>query len=157
MKLCYFVAGGSSFGSRYKLFHRRKSQFHRRKGATAVEFALVMPFVILLFFGAITIYGMLMTQNTLTAASGEGGRLAMLPSVTSEDAIVAAVEERLQQGGVDPALVTIEVNPAQLTNLVTGDEISISVSMPMRDCTWIPLDIISPSQTLTAETTYIRE
>lgn len=136
---------------------RRRKTIVRHRGATAVEFALVAPVVILVVFGAVVLAGLFMTQNTLTAAAREGGRVASLPSVTSQATIVAAVHERLQEGGVNPEWVTIDVSPTGLGSLTTGDEVSVSVSMLFSSSTWPQLIGIPSNTVLAAETTYIRE
>jgi Flp pilus assembly protein TadG len=135
---------------------RRKS-FLRRDGATLVEFALVASVVFLFVLAGIMFYGVLMTQNTLTAAAREGCRLASLPDVTSTATVIDAVEDRIERGGADPAWATIAVSPADMSNLDTGDEVSVSVSMPLSRSTWIQVGAILPDGNLDAEITYIRE
>jgi hypothetical protein len=107
--------------------------------------------------GAVMFYGMLMTQHALTAAAREGCRLASLAHVTSEDTVIDVVRDRLQRGGADPAWANVDVNPAALGGLETGDEVSVSVSMPLSKSTWIQLVHIPSNSELTAEITYIRE
>lgn len=128
-----------------------------RKGATAVEFAVVVPIVILLILCAVMFSGVLMTQNTLTAAARAGGRVACLSSVTSDNAVVAAVKDRLQQGGVDPDQATIDVTPSDLSSVNAGDEISVTVSIPMNQTTWWQWGDIPESKNLVSEISFIRE
>ena len=78
----------------------RRKTFLGRDGATAVEFALVAPLVILFVFCGVMFFGVLMTQNTLTAAARAGGRVASRPYVTSTATVNTAVQDRLQQAGV---------------------------------------------------------
>jgi len=135
----------------------RRPARRRRRGATVVEFALVAPIVLLCVFSAVVFYGMLTTQNTLTAAAREGGRTASLPHVISQTAVIEAVEDRLRRGGADPVWATIEVSPADLGSLTTGDEVRISVSMPLSRSTWLPLAGVPSAAALASEITYIRE
>jgi Flp pilus assembly protein TadG len=57
----------------------------RERGATAVEFALLLPMLLLLLFGIIDFGRALNAQITLTQAAREGARLAALnqPNVVS--------------------------------------------------------------------------
>ena len=50
-----------------------------RHGATCVEFAFVAPIVIMMVFGLVHFAALLMSQNVLTAAAREGGRMASMP------------------------------------------------------------------------------
>ena len=135
----------------------RRKGFLRRRGATVLEFALVAPVVLFFFFAAVMFDGMLMSQNMLTAAAREGGRLASLPSANSQEAVIAAVQESLRQGGADPDCATIDVDPTDLGSLSTGDEVTISVSLPLGKSTWFPLAGLVPDKSLSTEITFIRE
>ena len=57
----------------------------RERGATAVEFALLLPVLLLLLFGIVDFGRALNAQITLTQAAREGARLAALnqPNVVS--------------------------------------------------------------------------
>jgi Flp pilus assembly protein TadG len=56
------------------------------RGAAAVEFALVMPLLLLLVFGIVE-FGLIMNrQITVTHAAREGARYYSLPSVTPDQA-----------------------------------------------------------------------
>ena len=62
--------------------HRERSE----RGAAAVEFALVMPLLLLLVFGIVE-FGLIMNrQITVTHAAREGVRYYSLPTVTSAQA-----------------------------------------------------------------------
>ena len=135
---------------------KRKSRSAERNGVSAVEFALVAPVVFLILLALIQFAGLLMSKNLLTAAAREGGRVASMPGTVSTDTVVAAVEDRLQRGGIDPSLVTVSVNPTSLSSVTSGQELRVSVSAPISDMGWI-FAIAPPSANLSAEITYDRE
>ncbi len=135
----------------------RREAFLRRKGTSTVEFALVAPVVFMIVFSSIMFFGVLMTQNTLAAAARTGGRVASPTSVNSSVTVIDAVQQRLQQGGVDVESVTVNVSPTDFTNLNTGDEVSITVSMPLSKSTWLQFGDFLPDNDLAAEMTFIRE
>jgi len=81
----------------HRMLHRvasqRRAVFARRQqGVAAVEFALVFPVMFLLIYGMIT-YGLIMVaQQTLTVAVGEGARAALRYSTSPASAACQAVD-----------------------------------------------------------------
>jgi Flp pilus assembly protein TadG len=75
----------------------------RERGAAAVEFALLLPVLLLLVFGIVDFGRALNAQITLTQAAGEGVRLAALgqPNVVSRTQAAAT--------GISPVTVTVTV------------------------------------------------
>ena len=76
------------------------------RGQSVVEFALVLPLLLLILFG-ITEFGRAwMTVNILTSGAREGARLAV---VTAPDvpAVVTKVNEVCAAAGVTPTSVTV--------------------------------------------------
>lgn len=71
------------------------------RGAAAVEFAIVLPLLVLFVFGMIDFGRLFFTQITVTQAAREGSRLAALnlPDVQSRTAAAAT--------GVSPTTVTV--------------------------------------------------
>jgi Flp pilus assembly protein TadG len=135
---------------------RKRDRKARRRGASAVEFAVVSPVLFLLLLAVVQFAGLLMSQNVLTSAAREGGRVASLPTTVSRDTVVTAVEEELRRGCIQPDLVTVNVTPTALVDAQTGDELRVSVSVPIRKMGWIWA--IAPQDAhLSAEITYARE
>jgi Flp pilus assembly protein TadG len=76
------------------------------RGQSVVEFALVLPLLLLILFG-ITEFGRAwMTQNILTSAAREGARLAV---VTGPDValVTTKITEVCAAAGVTPSAITI--------------------------------------------------
>src|ERR1035441_3214877 len=75
----------------------------RERGAAAVEFALLLPVLLLLVFGIVDFGRALNAQITLTQAAREGVRLAALgqPNVVSRTQAAAT--------GISPVTVTVTV------------------------------------------------
>ncbi|MGH8867316.1 MAG: TadE/TadG family type IV pilus assembly protein [Actinomycetes bacterium] len=70
----------------------------REAGAAAVEFALILPILLLLVFGIIDFGRALNAQITVTQAAREGARLAALGRPTSE--VTTRVTDAAQLNGV---------------------------------------------------------
>jgi len=82
------------------------SFIRRNNGQSVIEFALVLPILLLVFFG-ITEFGRVwMTANVLTQAAREGCRLAV---VTGPDIpiVTAKVTEVCTAAGVTPTAITV--------------------------------------------------
>jgi len=117
---------------------------------------VVAPVVLLVVLALIQFASLLMSLNLLTAAARKGARLASLPTTMSTDAVVSEVREQLERGGIDPSIVTVNVTPTVLNDLMSGEELSVSVSGPMNEMVWIAPTIPS-GLNLSAEIAYQRE
>lgn len=72
------------------------------RGQALMEFALVMPVLLGFLVGMIELGQAWRSQQVLTSAVREGGRLAIVPTSTSEQ-VSKRIGEVLSQGGLDPA------------------------------------------------------
>jgi Flp pilus assembly protein TadG len=80
---------------------RLPARIRSEAGAELVEFALVLP-LLLLVFGGIVDFGLLLQrQQVVTNAAREGARLAILPGYTSDD-ISARVTQFVREGINNP-------------------------------------------------------
>jgi Flp pilus assembly protein TadG len=96
---------------REPLFRRLQS----RRGAELIEFALVLPFL-LLIFGGIVDFGLLLhRQQVVTNAAREGARLAVLPGYQLAD-VQARVQAFVQEG----------INDASASPVTTLTPVSIT-------------------------------
>jgi len=64
---------------------RNRSRSHGERGAAAVEFALILPLLVMLVFGIIQFSIAYNRQQGLHAAAREGARIASLPQTTKTD------------------------------------------------------------------------
>lgn len=107
-----------------------------RKGAAAVEFALVAPVFVLLIFGIIEFGRAMMVQQILVNASREGARRAVLDGATA-DAVRQSVVDYLQKSSVKVPSENVLVSPDPGTAR-NNQEISVSVSVPFADVSLVP-------------------
>jgi Flp pilus assembly protein TadG len=122
----------------------------RRRGAAAVEFALVaIPFLFLIFtmveFGRYV-----MIYQILTDAAREGARAAVVESASPTE-VETAVQNLLDQCTLAEA--TVDVSPDDFTPLWLGDPITVTVSVSYGDVSWISPIWIAGSPTLSASAT----
>lgn len=107
--------------------HRARGAREER-GAAAVEFAIVLPLLILLVFGIVQFSIAYNRQQGLHAAAREGARVASLPQTTQSD-ITDRVNDALQ--GVPFATSpTISVTPrsSQPCDQRVGQTVVVTVS-----------------------------
>jgi len=131
----------------------RSCRKHRR-GAAAVEFAIVAPVFFLMILGMIEIGRAVMVQQIITNASREGARLAVLPGSTRAD-VITRVEDILSSSTIPNAQVDIfdelggELDPEDAEY---GDVVNVTVSVPFSEVSWLPASKFMGGRTLTAST-----
>ena len=101
------------------MIHYLVDRLRDRRGQSMVEFALVLPILLLVVFGATEFGRAWMTMNILTAAAREGARLAV---VTAPDvvAVNARVTEVCTAARVNPTVINVVgPDPLDLERRVT--------------------------------------
>ena len=119
-------------------------------GASAVEFALLLPVLMMVLFGIIEFGFALYQQAVLTNASREGTRLGIvqaLPAITTAQ-INGAIDNYLIPAGINPANVSRNIIPGA----VTGDLVSVSLTLPYTFMVLPSLTSLAPQINLTAYT-----
>ncbi len=91
---------------------RRIQIFHRENGSVAVEFALVLPLLLLILFGTIEFGVMMYDQAIITNAAREGARWGAVQSVSLSHPISCS----------DPGISTIQGgSPASCSGTGSGN------------------------------------
>jgi len=96
----------------------------RRRGAVAVEFAIVAPILVAVVFGLVELGRAFETQNMLEVAAREGARFASMdrdgllaPGESANDKMVDDVKTMLASNGIPEDKVTVQIkdfeNPEQ--------------------------------------------
>jgi Flp pilus assembly protein TadG len=125
-----------------------------RRATAAVEFALVAPVFLLLVLGMIEYGRMVMVQQVITNASREGARQAVLDGATTAE-VQTVVNDYLASGSITGATVTVTPNPP--TNAEFGDPVTVAVSIPFSQVSWLPSPMYLGGKTLIATTVMRRE
>lgn len=111
-----------------------------RRGAAAVEFAIIAPIFFLLILGMIEVGRGVMVQQIITNASREGARLAVLPGSTSSE-VTARVDDILNSSGIDSATTQIldeNGSPIDPQSSGYGEVIKVVVTVPFSSVSWLP-------------------
>ncbi|MEW5796521.1 MAG: TadE family protein [Candidatus Zixiibacteriota bacterium] len=85
------------------------------RGNAVVEFALVLPILLLVLFGITELGRMIMTANVLNTASREGARLAAVSPVSDSLSVQARVMEVLEAASVEPSAIVVVYDPGTHT------------------------------------------
>lgn len=109
---------------------KRKTPGDADRGAAIVEFALILPLLMMLVFGVVQ-FGLLYNrQQALHAAAREGARVAALPSATLTDISARATDalDGIPMEGTPTITVTPNVTQPCVGRL--GESVSVEVSVP---------------------------
>lgn len=135
-------------------FRRPGRSGRQRAGASAVEFAIIAPLMLMFTFSLVEIGRMMMVKDFATQATREGARVAVLPSGTAEE-VRSRVMEDLALVSVSSAVVDIE--PADLGASTPGGSVTVSVRIDPIEVSWVKAFVNFPIPEITASTTMRRE
>lgn len=119
----------------------RRLAARRRRGAVALEFAIVFPILLIAIVGLVELSRVLMVQQVMINAAREGARRAVVPAsndaeLTGENGILS---HYLSNAGI-PATYTVQVlvngSPSTVVAASPHDELTVVVSIPYGDVTW---------------------
>jgi Flp pilus assembly protein TadG len=100
-------------------------------------------------------YGrMVMVYQILTNASREGARVAVLDGATT-NGVTTQVNNYVTDGGMTGATVTITPDPPSSAQY--GDPVTVTVSIPFDQVSWLPSPMYLGGKTLTSTTVMRRE
>ena len=121
----------------------------RRKGAAAVEFAVVLLPMWTIVMGVIECGRLMSAETILVNAAREGARLAVLSgstigtsSSTGSTEVNYRVRQFLDSASISSSAATITVSDldqtsiTDLTSASAGDRIKVSVSIPFTSVAW---------------------
>lgn len=115
---------------------------------------MVAPVLFLLILGIIEFGRAIMVQQALTNASREGARQAVLDTATTAN-VTAAVTNYLSGGSIDGTTVTVSPDPPNSAGF--GQTVSVTVSVPFNQVSWLPTPMFVGGRTLRATSTMRRE
>lgn len=110
---------------------RFASSFRRaegRRGQALVEFALVLPVLVLLLFASVDFSRAFFTLQAVTHASREGARSGIVSGATAAD-VNGAVNTRLVSAGLTQ---TASVTVTGVDGAASGDPTTVTVSYPFQ-------------------------
>lgn len=106
---------------------RRKIPPNQRRGATTVEFALVVPIILLMFFGAIEMTNLNMIRHTAANAAYEGARKTIVVGGTEDHARAEVLRLLGIVGIANGVVVDVDQWP---------DRVRVAVNVPVSENSW---------------------
>ena len=125
----------------------------KRRGAAAVEFAIVLPILVLLVFGMIEFGRMLMVQQMIVNSAREGARHAILNG-SSLQSTTARVENYLVNAGITDPEITISPDPEKVG---TSEPVTVGVRVPFTDVSWLPTPMFLGQKSLESQSVMFHE
>lgn len=129
---------------------RRRS---KNRGVAAVEFAVCLPAIVLLFLGSIECADMIFLRQTLTVSAYEGVRKAIQFDATNGQ-VLARSDSILTSREIDGA--SIALNPSDVSTAPTGTRIEVTVSAPCSANSVLPLQFFR-GRSIAVTTTMVKE
>jgi Flp pilus assembly protein TadG len=128
----------------------------QRRGAAAVEFAVVAPVFFLLVFGMIEYGRMVMVQQIIVNAAREGCRSAVLDGSTTSG-VKSTTITAMASGNITITTSNVTVSPDPPSNAEFGDPVTVTVTVPFNQVSWLPSPMYLGGKSMTASTTMRRE
>jgi TadE-like protein len=126
-------------------FSRRQATY-RRKGAAAIEFALVSPLLILLIFSSLELGRAVMVRHMLEEAALAGARVATTDNATKQQ-VLDMVDDAMAKANVTGYSVVVNPDPPGQADLQTP--VTVSVSVNYDQVKWMALSKYMGNKTLT--------
>jgi Flp pilus assembly protein TadG len=139
----------------------RRSQ--HRNGNAACEFAILVPFLLMLLLGMWEVGRLIQVKQILANAAREGARQAATGRSTNSD-VQTVVCQYLKDAGLPDytsqassvVTVTDVTSGGDVSDASQGDQIRVTVSIPFNDVRWVALYLITSANTrLNAEADWV--
>jgi Flp pilus assembly protein TadG len=134
---------------------RTRRESHRR-GAAAVEIAVVFPLLIMLTFGAIKYGWLFLKAQQITNAARYGARIAILPDTTS-DGVKTVIINLLAASNISVGTNDITITPSNISSLSVGDAIEVRVVVPAANVDILDISLLPSVANLGASVTMAKE
>src|SRR5262249_20780754 len=129
-----------------------------RWGTSAVEFAVIAPILLFTIIGIIEVARAFMVTEMLSSAARVGCRTGIVPGRSTSD-ITTAVTNHLSGMGLATESITVEVNDVVANPSTAADysEITVIVTIPVVDISWLPSIHYLMGTNLSAQYTLAKE
>jgi Flp pilus assembly protein TadG len=121
-----------------------------RSGAALVEMAVVFPLLVAMILGMVEMARLGMVAQLLSTAAREGCRVAVIQGKTQAD-VQARVNAVLAGSKINVGTVT--PTPSNWATASTGTAVTVSLSVPYSQVTWLPVPKFLAGATVRAAAT----
>ena len=110
-----------------KMNKYRQSRKHNRAGATTVEFAFVLPVILVMFLGAIEITRLNFLRQTALNAAYEGARACIVPGAAPADGQAEAMR----------LLTAVSAHRGATVNVAMQQSlVNVTITIPISQNSW---------------------
>lgn len=127
-----------------------------RRAVVLVEFALVLPLLVLLTFGVMEYGWMFLKAQEINNVSRDAVRLAVLPDATNAD-VDSRIAAMMTAAGLGGSGYTMTYSPANVANAAPETPVSVTISVPYDDIDLFGLPILPTPATLQFAVTMAKE
>jgi Flp pilus assembly protein TadG len=111
-----------------------------RRGTAAVEFAVIVSFLVVVAMGMIEVTRAVQVKDVLTDGVRSGCRLAVQPG-TSNAAVKANINQILTNAGIPTSAVTVTImvngKTVDVSTALQGDKVSVQIGLPVDAVGWV--------------------
>jgi Flp pilus assembly protein TadG len=108
-----------------------------RRGAAAVEFAVVAPVLILVLLGVIEVSRAMMVDELLNNAARSGCRAGTIAGSTNTK-VTTVVNQCLENIPDSTTIITVNGAGGDVRTAGRGDIVSVEVAVPYSSVSWLP-------------------
>ncbi len=144
-------SGCGDAGSRKTRAKGLRALWRGQDGAAAVEFAFILPILLLLLSGIVQFGSIMFLENHMTSVARETSRRVAVGDLAQADAASSAQQALVNWG------VTYDVDVASVDVGGGNQDIAVTISLPMREAALMDVLGVFQSGTLTAAVTMRQE
>ena len=100
----------------------------RRRGASVLEFVLVVPILIMLGFGIVDYGYFFYVKNTVQGAAQSGARAAISGTALQSD-VTGTVSNIMSAAGLQNSGYTVTTSPTDITTATAGSTVTVTVKV----------------------------
>ena len=123
------------------------------RGATAVEFALILPLLLLFLFGVVQFGFLFSVYNTMVHAAREGARGMAVEQMNEADGQTLTRARLSAYSGLPFTVVTDAPDPTVPTDL----DVTVAVSVPMADAMFVDVLGLAQGRNISTQVVMRRE
>lgn len=129
-----------------------------RRGAVAVEFAVVSPLLFLLILGIIEFGRIMMLGQLASNSARAAGRVASISGNGTTD-VTAMADAILKPAGIQGYTVKVLVNDVEkdASSASAGDKLEVRIAIPVRENGWLSSPVFVKGGTATGSAIMRRE
>ncbi|NQU21979.1 MAG: pilus assembly protein [Candidatus Nealsonbacteria bacterium] len=110
-----------------------------RRGAAVVEFAVVLPLLLLLVVGALEVGRATMVQHKLVQAARAGCRIYAVKNEVTEVEVQSIIKQVMDDAGLGP--YTVELDPGPTNDIEHLEPVTVTVSVAFDQVSRLPREI----------------